>query len=455
MDVVMPQMGESVAEGTITRWLKKVGDTVKRDEPLFEISTDKVDAEIPSPGDGQLVEILHDEGDTVEVNVVVARLGDAGEQPAAKQAEPEDATGDGDGAAARAPAPAQEKAPAAQTPAAPAAQAPAAPAAQTPAAPAPAAAADASADELRRRRSSPLVRRIAAEHGIDLAQVPGTGSSGRVTKQDIMTFMERGAAAAPAAPTGGASVVESIPGPAFESGEETHGETMSIMRQKIAEHMVMSRRTSAHVTTVFEVDFTAVDALRRRHKERFKADNGVNLSITTFIARAAVDALRAFPIVNARLDDSTIVYHRHVNLGIAVALDWGLLVPVIRHAEEKNLVGLARSIHDLATRARSKKLKPEEVQGGTFSITNPGIFGSLFGTPIINQPQVAILGVGTVVKRPMVISAEDGSDTIAIRTMGYLNLSFDHRLVDGAIADQYLAHVKRTLEAAQFPELGN
>jgi 2-oxoglutarate dehydrogenase E2 component (dihydrolipoamide succinyltransferase) len=330
----------------------------------------------------------------------------------------------------------------------------------------PSAAADASADELRRRRSSPLVRRIAAEHGIDLAQVPGTGTSGRVTKSDILTFIERGAAGAgtaaagaPAAPSGapagGTPVVESIPGPAFEAGEETHGETMSIMRQKIAEHMIMSRRTSAHVTTVFEVDFTAVDTLRRRHKERFKADNGVNLSITTFIARAAVDALRAFPIANARLDDATIVYNRHVNLGIAVALDWGLLVPVIRHAEEKNLVGLARSIHDLATRARSKKLKPEEVQGGTFSITNPGIFGSLFGTPIINQPQVAILGVGTVVKRPMVITAEDGSDSIGIRTMGYLNLSFDHRLLDGAIADQFLAHVKRTLEAARFPELGD
>jgi 2-oxoglutarate dehydrogenase E2 component (dihydrolipoamide succinyltransferase) len=216
----------------------------------------------------------------------------------------------------------------------------------------------------------------------------------------------------------------------------------------------MSRRTSAHVTTVFEVDFTTVDALRRRHKTRFKAANGVNLSITTFIARAAVDALRAFPLANARLDGNDIVYHRHVNLGIAVALDWGLIVPVIRKAEEMNLVGLARSINDLATRARSKKLNPDEVQGGTFSITNPGIFGSLFGTPIINQPQVAILGVGTIVKRPMVVTAPDGTDAITIRSMGYLNLSFDHRLLDGAIADQFMSHVKQTIEGAHFPELG-
>ncbi len=448
MDVVMPQMGESVAEGTITKWLKQVGDTVKRDEPLFEISTDKVDAEIPSPADGQLSEIIHGEGETVEVNVIVARIGAAGEAAADNGGAPAAAASGSAGAGVAAAAAPAGSAPAS---AAPAASTPA------PATPAPAVAtmaqpgavtaprAGETVDDLRRRRSSPLVRRIAAEHHVDLAAVSGTGISGRVTKADILAHINAGPAAAsapgPAAP------------PAFAPGEDARVETMSVMRQRIAEHMIMSRRTSAHVTSVFEVDVTRVMALRSQHKARFMKETGVNLSVTAFVARATVDALRAFPVVNASVDGTNVVYHAHVNLGIAVALDWGLIVPVIHSAEEKNLVGIARSIADLAGRARDKKLKPEEVQGGTFTITNPGVYGSLFGTPIINQPQVAILGVGGIVKRPMVVTAADGSDSIAVRSMCYLNISFDHRLLDGAVADQFVAHIKETLESARFPEL--
>ncbi len=433
-DVVMPQMGESVAEGTITKWLKQVGDPIKRDEPLFEISTDKVDAEIPAPADGVLTEIIHGEGVTVEVNSVVARIAAAGEAPAA----------------AAAPAPPETAGAAPAVPAAPPAPAPAAAAAPAPT-PAPPRrdGGAAAAAELRRTRSTPIVRRIAAEHGIDLARVPGTGVSGRVTKQDILAFIEGGGREAAAAPAPGGPAP-----PAFQPGERVHVEPMSVMRQKIAEHMVMSRRTAAHVTTVFEIDMTAVDALRQKHKDRFLAETGVKLSITAFIARAVVDALRAYPIANASVDGKDIVYKKDINLGIAVALDWGLIVPVVKNAEEKNLVGLARAITDLATRAREKKLSPDEVQGGTFTITNPGVFGSLFGTPIINQPQVAILGVGAVVKRPMVVGAADGSDSIAIRSMCYMGLSFDHRLLDGMLADFFMSHVKRSLENPALPELG-
>jgi 2-oxoglutarate dehydrogenase E2 component (dihydrolipoamide succinyltransferase) len=465
-DVVMPQMGESVAEGTITKWLKRVGDRVKRDEPLFEISTDKVDAEIPAPADGVLVEVVHGEGQTVAVNAVVARIDAPG------------ATTGGDGAKTQAQAPkaAAPAAPAAAAPApakpapAPAKPAPAtaAPAAKPPApAPAPAPAPRQSAapaaaeepaerEELLRTRSTPIVRRIAAEHGVDLAQVPGTGIAGRVTKQDIMSFIEGGgaspaAAGAPAAPR--APEPGMAPPPAYRQGERVEIQPMSVMRQKIAEHMVMSKRTSAHVTTVFEMDMTAVEALRRQHKDRFQADTGAKLSITAFVARAVVDALRAYPIFNASVDGKNIVYKKDINLGIAVALDWGLIVPVVKSAEEKNLVGIARSISDLAQRARDKKLSPDDVQGGTFTITNPGVYGSLFGTPIINQPQVAILGVGAVVKRPMVVSAPDGSDSIAIRSMVYMGISYDHRLLDGAMADHFMNHVKKSLESPAFPEL--
>jgi 2-oxoglutarate dehydrogenase E2 component (dihydrolipoamide succinyltransferase) len=425
-EVVMPQMGESVAEGTITKWLKKLGDPIKRDEPLFEISTDKVDAEIPAPTDGVLLEIVYGEGETVAVNAVVARIGAVGETAAPATA------------VAAASAAAVAPAPAAPAPAKAAAPAPAAPRGDGGAV---------TVEELRRTRSTPIVRRIAAEHGIDIRQLEGTGISGRVTKEDILAFIDRGGARA-AAPAPGMT-----PPPAFRPGERVHVEPMSVMRQKIAEHMVMSRRTSAHVTTVFEMDMTAVEALRQRRKDRFLAATGVKLSITAFIAKAVVDALRAYPIVNASVDGKNIVYKKDVNLGIAVALDWGLIVPVVKNAEEKSLVGLARAITDLATRARAKKLSPDDVQGGTFTITNPGVFGSLFGTPIINQPQVAILGVGAVVKRPMVISAADGGDSIAIRSMCYMGLTFDHRLLDGMMADYFMSHVKKSLENPVVPEL--
>jgi 2-oxoglutarate dehydrogenase E2 component (dihydrolipoamide succinyltransferase) len=479
-DVIMPQMGESVAEGTITKWLKQVGDRVKRDEPLFEISTDKVDAEIPAPADGVLLEVIHPEGETVEVNTVVARIGAQGETggapaaakpaPAATKPAPPAASKPAPPAASKAapaPAPAKPAAPPAK-PAAPPAK-PAAPPAK-PAAPSPRAAAPpasarttsttapapprdgqrATREELRRTRSTPLVRRIAAEHGIDIAAIEGTGISGRVTKRDVLGHLESGGGA----PAGTAPAPPISRPPAFQPGERTHIEPMTVMRQRIAEHMMMSKETSAHVTTVFEVDFTAIQALRARHKDQFLAKTGVNLNITAFIAQAAVDALRAFPIVNASLDGKNIVYKRDINLGIAVALDWGLIVPVIRNAEEKSLIGLARAISDLAARARQKKLNPDEVQDGTFTITNPGIFGSLFGTPIINQPQVAIMGVGAIVKRPMVVTAADGSDALAVRSMAYLNLSFDHRLLDGATADQFMAHVKREIEEPELPEFG-
>jgi 2-oxoglutarate dehydrogenase E2 component (dihydrolipoamide succinyltransferase) len=487
-DVVMPQMGESVAEGTITKWLKRVGDRVKRDEPLFEISTDKVDAEIPAPIDGVLSEVLHGEGQTVAVNSIVARIdaaaqaggGAQGVAPPAEKApaKPAPATPPANAAPAAPPQPAQPARPAAQAPAPartppPAAPSPAPsprPSAPAPAprpAPAPAGPAVATAppretatrEDLLKTRSTPIVRRIAAEHGIDLEGLPGTGIAGRVTKQDILSYIERGGAApapaAPGAPAGGEAPAAAPATPAYRPGEQVVIEPMSVMRQRIAEHMVMSKRTSAHVTTVFEMDMTAVDALRQKHKDRFQAENGVKLSITAFVARAVVDALRAYPIFNASVDGKNIVYKKNVNLGIAVALDWGLIVPVVKTAEEKNLIGLARSISDLALRAREKKLSPDDVQGGTFTITNPGVYGSLFGTPIINQPQVAILGVGAVVKRPVVVTGPDGSDAIAIRSMAFMGISYDHRLLDGAMADHFMNHVKKTLESAAFPELEN
>jgi 2-oxoglutarate dehydrogenase E2 component (dihydrolipoamide succinyltransferase) len=414
-DVVMPQMGESIAEGTIVRWIKKVGDSVDRDEPLFEISTDKVDAEIPSPAAGVVSEIRAQEGETVPVNSVVAVIGAAGEVKAAPPAPP---------AVAKAPAPA---ATAPSPPAAPA---------KAPANGAAAQHAESGADALR-ERSSPLVRKIAKEHNVDISQISGSGIAGRVTKDDILGFIGSASAApAPSAASAGQAGQVGQVGKA----QSDRIERMSPMRKKIAEHMVVSRRTSAHVHSVFEINFSRVAQIREAKKAEFERA-GAKLTYLTFILKAVVDALRAVPIVNASVDGDTVIHHKDVNVGIAVALDWGLIVPVIKQADERNLVGLSRALSDLAGRARSKQLKPDEVSGGTFTITNPGVFGALFGMPIINQPQVAILGVGNVEKRPVVID-----DAIAIRPMGYLTLGYDHRVIDGAVADEFMSHIKRALE---------
>ncbi|MGE3274480.1 MAG: dihydrolipoamide acetyltransferase family protein [Vicinamibacterales bacterium] len=419
--VVMPQMGESIAEGTIVRWIKKVGDTVDRDEPLFEISTDKVDAEIPSPAAGTLIDIAVKEGETVPVNSVVATIGAAGEAAAT-------------GAPA---APAETPAPQADgtSSAAAGTAAPAAAAAPAPAAPAPAEA----AGEGGRQKSSPLVRKIAKEHNVDISQIEGSGIGGRVTKTDILGFIEKGGPAqaraeapAPAAPA--------VHIPAYAPGERVDIQPMSVMRKKIAEHMVVSKRTSAHVYSVFEVSYAQVDKIRKARKADYEK-LGAKLTFTSFIAKVAVDCLRRHPVINASIDGDNVVYKKDVNLGIAVALDNGLIVPVVKGADEKNILGLSRAIQDVADRARAKKLNPDEVHGGTFTITNPGNFGAQFGLPIINQPQVAILGVGTIEKRPVVID-----DMIGIRLMGYLTLGYDHRLVDGAVADQFMADLKKGIE---------
>lgn len=421
-DVVMPQMGESITEGTLTKWLKQAGDRVERDEPLFEISTDKVDSEIPSPAAGVLTEILVKEGQVVAVNTVVARIGEAGEAVSAAPAPVE------------APAPAPEPVPAPQAVAVETAPPPAvAPAAEEETGPV-----------------SPLVRRMARENDVDLKQVPGTGPGGRITKADMEVFIASRRVQAP--------VVAPVPAPVPVSAPvtqtapiaaqvarvepvKTRVEPMSIMRAKIAEHMVLSKRTSAHVTTVHRIDMTRIARLRTKVKEEFQQRYGFPLTFLPFVTRAAVEAIRQFPIFNSSIEGTNILFHNEVNIGIAVALDNGLIVPVIRGADEKNIVGLQRSIVDLAARARSKQLKPEDVQGGTFSITNFGSFGSLFATPVINQPQVAILGVGAVEKAPVVID-----DAIAIRQMAYLALTFDHRLIDGATADQFCQKVKAVLE---------
>jgi pyruvate dehydrogenase E2 component (dihydrolipoamide acetyltransferase) len=455
-EVVMPQMGESIAEGTITKWLKKIGERVERDEPLFEISTDKVDAEIPSPAAGTLTEVRYKEGDTVEVNTVVAVL-----------------DGDGSSAAAAAPAPKPvEEKPVEEKPA-PATPAPAAPAPSAPAAPieakpsqsvvpgnaAPPAQKEPSAEELRRTKSSPLVRKIAQEHGVDISRLEGTGLSGRVTKNDILSFIESGTAAAPAAtPQRKPERVETVSAPAPEvvappppkpqAGDRV--EQMSVMRKKIAEHMVLSRRTSAHVTTVYEIDMTRVAKLRDQHRDAFYERTGTKLTFMPFIFEVVNKALRKFPIFNAQVNGEQIIYKQDINLGMAVALDWGLIVPVIKRADDLSISGLARAANDLADRARTKQLKPDEVTGGTFTITNPGVFGGLFGTPIINQPQLAILGVGKIEKRAKVLTTEDGDDFIGIRWMAYFALSFDHRVIDGADAERFLAYVKEQLEAGDF-----
>ncbi len=426
-NVVMPQMGESIAEGTIVRWIKKVGDAVDRDEPLFEISTDKVDAEIPSPSAGVLTEIKVKEGETVPVNSVVATIGVAGEAPS--QGLPEAAVGQPETGPAMEPPPAERTAASEARP-----SAVAAPAGKAPG--------PLSKEELRRQKSSPLVRRIAKEHDVDIQQIQGTGISGRVTKGDILGFIESGASPSTGEGQASSALRPTAPaaGPAFRPGENTHVVPMSVMRRKIAEHMVLSARTSPHVYSVYEMNFARVSALRDKRKAQYEAA-GAKLTFTAFIAKAVVDALRQFPIVNTSVDGENIVYKRDINLGIAVALENGLIVPVIPNADEKNLLGLSRAINDLASRARSKKLNPDEVQGGTFTITNPGIFGALYGLPLINQPQVAILGVGAIEKRAVVVE-----DAIGIRPMCHLSLGYDHRLVDGADAGRFLSYIKERLE---------
>ena len=443
-NVVMPQMGESIAEGTIVRWIKKVGDNVDRDEPLFEISTDKVDAEIPSPGAGVLTEIKVKEGETVAVNSVVAVIGSASDK----------AYGDGksasapvriEGASAGSAAPANTSAqPSASGVPEAAVGQPEAGSGKREAGSGEPEAGSREPEAGGRQRTSPLVRRIAREHNVDIRQINGTGISGRVTKNDILGFI------ATSAPAGATVAKETRPGrpaghiPTFKPGDKVEIVPMTIMRKKIAEHMVLSAHTSPHVYSVYEVDFHRLSQLRDRKKAEYER-NGAKLSFTALIAKVTVDAIRAFPFVNASIDGDNIVYKKDINLGIAVALDQGLLVPVIRNADEKNLLGLSRAIDDLAVRARSKKLNPEEVQGGTFTITNPGIFGAVYGLPLINQPQVAILGVGVIEKRAVVVN-----DAIAIHPTCHLSLGYDHRLIDGADAGRFLAYMKERLE--QFDE---
>ena len=458
-EVVMPQMGESIAEGTITKWLKKVGERVERDEPLFEISTDKVDAEIPSPAAGTLTEVRFKEGDTVEVNTVVALLDGDQASAAAPAAKPAEETPAKSEAAAPAPPPPAPEKPAPPPPA-PVAPPPPPPPVETKPASPPAPQTDAAvatAEELRRTKSSPLVRKIAQEHGVDISQLEGTGLSGRVTKNDILSYIESGATAAPAAPARASAPAPAPapqpepvapPPPKPQAGDRV--EQMSIMRKKIAEHMVLSRRTSAHVTTVYEIDMTRVAKLREEHRDEFYQRTGTKLTFMPFIFEAVNKGLRKFPIFNAQVNGDQIIYKQDINLGMAVALDWGLIVPVIKRADDLSISGLARAANDLADRARTKQLKPDEVTGGTFTITNPGVFGGLFGTPIINQPQLAILGVGKIEKRAKVMTTQDGDDFIGIRWMAYFALSFDHRVIDGADAERFLAFVKDQLEAGDF-----
>jgi pyruvate dehydrogenase E2 component (dihydrolipoamide acetyltransferase) len=474
VDIVMPQMGESIFEGTITKWLKKPGDKVERDEPLFEISTDKVDAEIPSPSAGVLKEIKVGEGKTVPIQTVVGVI---------------DAAGDGAGAA-KAAAPAAAPAPKAAPPAKAAAPAPAAkPAATAPpppqaarhAAPPPAASGPGAAPSRpagERIHSSPLVRRMAKEHKIDLSTIPGTGAGGRISKQDVEAYLAGGAQPSPDAEAAEPTAAEftppapaqqrpaAPPPPPATSGGQTRVafesavprekmyfgnyevQPMSVMRQRIAEHMIASKHVSPHVYSVDEVDMTKVASLRAKSKDEFEKRYETKLTFMPFFVKAAVAGLRAFPTMNASLDGTNVILHKEINIGIAVALDWGLIVPVIKNADEKNLLGVQRTLNDLAERARTKKLKPEEVQEGTFSITNPGVFGGLFGLPVISQPNVGILGLGAIEKRPVVIN-----DSIAIRSMCYVTLSYDHRVVDGAVAHQFLHKVKETLENWSEPIL--
>ena len=448
-DVVMPQMGESITEGTVSKWIKKVGDQIEKDEPLLEISTDKVDAEVPSPAGGKLLEILVQEGETVEVGAVLARVGSSS------------------GASAPTPTP---------NPSAPAAVVAQPATIEQPAPQVRAASAGtngggnghgiSTVDELRRSKSSPLVRNIAKEHGIDITRIPGSGISGRVTKKDILSFIESGAALrpqdllrkdAPSAPS-----ISRVPtsqpstrkpdhaAPEAVAMGEDRVEKMSVMRKKIADHMVFSKQTSAHVTSVYEIDMTNVARFRQQHKDDFQQKFGTKLTFMPFIFQGVTNAIKRFRIVNSQVSGDQIIYKADINLGMAVALDWGLIVPVIKNADTLSLSELATKANDLADRARTKRLNPDEVQGGTFTITNPGVFGGLFGTPIINQPQVAILCVGTIEKRPKVVTSADGDDSIAIRTMAYFALTYDHRIVDGADAEKFLAFLKDYLENTSF-----
>ena len=423
-DIIMPQMGESIVEGTITKWLKKPGDKVQRDEPLFEISTDKVDAEIPAPASGVLREIKVTEGTTVGVNTVVGTIAADGEaaaaptKPAATKTEEKKST-----------------------------------VAPTPATPAPPA-----HEEEEEARSSPLVRKIAREHGVNLSQVSGTGLGGRITKQDILSFIEgpgtqpasvgTDAFVPPAAPAATAPAAAPSRPTAPPAAAPYPGDLvpMTNMRKLIAKHMIESRRTSAHVHCMYEVDFTRIVNLRAKHKAGFEQRHGARLTFMPFFVRAAVIALQQWPIITASIEGDNIRYHRQINMGIAVALDWGLIVPVLKNAGDLNFLGLQRGISDLGERARTKKLKPEDVEGSTFTVTNPGQFGAVFGLPIINQPNSAIMGVGGITKQPMVITDKDGNDSIAIRSVVHLTLGYDHRLIDGAIADQFMAQVKKNLE---------
>ncbi|MBZ5688197.1 MAG: 2-oxoglutarate dehydrogenase, E2 component, dihydrolipoamide succinyltransferase [Acidobacteriia bacterium] len=430
-DIIMPQMGESIVEGTITKWLKKPGDKVQRDEPLFEISTDKVDAEIPAPASGVLQEIKVTEGTTVGVNTVVGTIAVDGESATAKPAAPSKAVPESSAGvppavagASRPRTPAQEMQPQAPPPAA-------------------------QADE-EEARSSPLVRKIAREHNVSLSQVTGTGLGGRITKQDIMLFIENQGSAQPVstpAPVPAQSAAAApAPRPAASAPYPGDLVPMSNMRKLIAKHMIESRRTSAHVHCMYEVDFTRIVNLRNKLKAGFEQRHGARLTFMPFFVRAAVMALQQWPIINANIEGDNIRYHRHINMGIAVALDWGLIVPVLKNAGDLNFLGLQRGITDLGERARNKKLKPEDVEGSTFTITNPGQFGAVFGLPIINQPNSAIMGVGGITKQPMVITDKDGTDSIAIRSIVHLTLGYDHRLIDGAVADQFMAQVKKNLE---------
>ena len=433
-NVLMPQMGESITEGTLTKWHKKVGDKIQREEILFEISTDKVDTEIPSPVSGVLVQVLAAEGTVIAVNSIVAVVDESG-------------------------AGASVSAPAAAKPAAPVVPAAVAPAAAS-AAPVAVASEAEGEDASRGVKSSPLVRKMAAEHNIDLTKIAGTGENGRINKQDLMSYMEAAkgtgsglvASAAQAAfsavKTASAAAVDSTGGQIFGlvDGVRVERVPMTQMRKKIAEHMVMSKRTSPHVTSVIEIDLQKIVDLRAKFKDKFEALHGFKLSFMPFFMHAALEAIKAVPIVNASIDGDTIIYKKDVNLGIAVALDWGLIVPVIKNSTERSFVGLARELESLAGKARNKKLAPDDVRGGTFSISNFGGFGTIIGQPIINQPQVAIMGIGAMVKKPVVVN-----DAIAIRTTCHVVLSFDHRVIDGSDSGKFLSTVKNTLENWSLP----
>jgi len=497
-EVVMPQMGESIAEGTITRWLVKVGDKVERDQPLFEISTDKVDAEIPSPASGTLLEIRNKEGETVPVNQVVASIGEAGDQPGAAPAaaaapaaevKQEEIAREGVAATAAAPAPkvaSPEPAPKPRESAAQATVAEETQETQRDSGETPQAreieAGETDVEDRLRKFSSPLVRNIASKEGVNLAEVQGTGAHGRVTKEDILGYLEQRKTAPPAAPAPAAQAQPAAPAPApaptpapapaaaapagqrplpagfhvaaYAEGDNVEIEPMSKMRQITAAHMVYSKATSAHVTTLFHIDMSKVNKARLRARDGFFKKEGTKLTFMPFIFKAVATALKAHKSVNASIDGTNIVYKKDINIGMAVDMPGrGLIVPVIKKADQLSLVGLAKAANDLADRARGKKLKPEEAQGGTFTVTNPGVFGSLFGTPVINQPQVAILGVGAIEKRPIVVEDEDGNDSIVIKTMSYFSISYDHRLVDGADADRFMIDLKKVLEGDTWTEL--